>query len=89
VESTCTQHGLTLAQAEGQRQATRPGLAVRGTSSLARAYRHGDRALVGRFIVFLMGKRIVVLHASTKKAQQTPDNDLKMARKRLKEVMHG
>jgi len=37
----------------------------------------------------LIGKRIVVLHAFIKKSQQTPDNELKMARKRLKEVMHG
>lgn len=36
-----------------------------------------------------MGKRIVVLHAFIKKSQQTPDNELKMARKRLKEMMHG
>ena len=36
-----------------------------------------------------MGKRVVVLHAFIKKSRQTPDNELKMARKRLKEVMHG
>ncbi|MDP2369716.1 type II toxin-antitoxin system RelE/ParE family toxin [Rhodoferax sp.] len=41
------------------------------------------------FYCFLQGKRVVVLHAFIKKSQQTPDNDLKMARKRLKEVMHG
>jgi phage-related protein len=35
------------------------------------------------------GKRVVVLHAFIKKSQQTPDNELKMARKRLKELMHG
>ena len=38
---------------------------------------------------FLLGKRIVVLHAFIKKSQQTPYNELKMARKRLKEVMYG
>jgi phage-related protein len=37
----------------------------------------------------LLGKRVVVLHAFIKKSQQTPDNELKMARKRLKELMHG
>jgi len=41
------------------------------------------------FYSFVMGKRIVVLHAFIKESQQTPDNVLKMARKRLKEVMHG
>jgi phage-related protein len=30
-----------------------------------------------------------VLHAFIKKTQQTPDRELKMARKRLKEVQHG
>jgi len=41
------------------------------------------------FYCFLMGKRVVVLHAFIKKSQQTPDKELSMARKRLKEVMHG
>jgi len=36
-----------------------------------------------------MGKKIVVLHAFIEKSQQTPDKELKMARKRLKEMMHG
>lgn len=48
------------------------------------------RSGIGRaFYCFLLGKRVVVLHAFLKKSQQTPDNELKMARKRLKEVMHG
>ena len=48
------------------------------------------RSGIGRaFYCFLLGKRVVVLHAFIKKTQQTPDNELKMARKRLKEVMHG
>jgi phage-related protein len=47
------------------------------------------RSGIGRaFYCFLMGKRIVDLHSFIKKWQQTPDNELKMARKRLKEVMH-
>lgn len=37
---------------------------------------------------FVMGKRVVVLHAFIKKSRQTPDNELKLARKRLKEVRH-
>lgn len=45
---------------------------------------------IGRaFYCFLVGKRIVVLHAFIKKSQQTPDSELKLARKRLKEVQRG
>jgi phage-related protein len=31
----------------------------------------------------------VVLHAFIKKTQQTPDRELKLARKRAKEIQHG
>ena len=45
---------------------------------------------IGRaFYCFLVGKRVVMLHAFIKKSQQTSDSDLKLARKRLKEVQHG
>lgn len=45
---------------------------------------------IGRaFYCFLVGKRVIVLHAFIKKPQQTPDSELKLARKRLKEVKHG
>ena len=48
------------------------------------------RSGIGRaFYCFLVGKRVVVLHAFIKKSQQTPDSELKLARKRLKEVQHG
>jgi phage-related protein len=49
------------------------------------------RAGIGRaFYCFLVGRRVVVLHAFIKKSQQTPDSDLKLARKRIKEVQqHG
>jgi phage-related protein len=48
------------------------------------------RSGIGRaFYCFLMGKRVVVLHAFIKKSHQTPDKELNLARKRLKEVMHG
>lgn len=48
------------------------------------------RTGVGRaFYCFLLGKRVVVLHAFIKKSQQTPDSELKVARKRLKEVKNG
>jgi phage-related protein len=36
-----------------------------------------------------VGKRVIILHAFIKKSQQTPDKELKLARNRLKEVLHG
>ena len=48
------------------------------------------RSGIGRaFYCFLVEKRVVVLHAFIKKTQQTPDRELKTARKRLKEVQYG
>ena len=45
---------------------------------------------IGRaFYCFLIGQRVVVLHAFIKKSQQTPERELKLARKRMKEVLHG
>jgi len=50
---------------------------------------HG-RAGIGRaFYCFMVGKHVVVLHAFIKKTQQTPDRELKLARKRLKEIQNG
>lgn len=44
---------------------------------------------IGRaFFCALVGRRIVILHGFIKKTQQTPDKELKLARKRLKEVKH-
>jgi len=48
------------------------------------------RSGIGRALYcFLAGKRVVVLHAFIKKSQQTPDHEIKLARKRLKEVKNG
>ena len=48
------------------------------------------RSGIGRaFYCFLLGKKVVVLHVFIKKSQQTPDGELKLARKRLKEVKNG
>lgn len=45
---------------------------------------------IGRaFYCFLLGKRIVVVHAFIKKTRETPDKELKLARKRVKELQHG
>lgn len=49
-----------------------------------------SRSGIGRaFYCFLVGKRVVVVHAFIKKTQETPDKDLKLARKRVKELQHG
>lgn len=50
----------------------------RGASGIGRA-----------FYCFLVERRVVVLHAFVKKSQQTPDKEVKLARKRLKEVSNG
>ena len=48
------------------------------------------RSGIGRALYcYLVGKRIVIVHAFIKKTQQTPDKELKLARKRLKELNHG
>ena len=48
------------------------------------------RSGIGRALYcFLLGRRIVVVHAFIKKTQETPDKELKLARKRAKELQHG
>jgi phage-related protein len=48
------------------------------------------RSGIGRAIYcFLVGKRVLILHAFIKKSQQTPDRELKLARKRMKEISNG
>lgn len=45
------------------------------------------RSGIGRaFYCFLVRHRVVVLHAFVKKSQQTADKEVKLARKRMKEV---
>ena len=45
------------------------------------------RSGIGRaFYCFVVERRVVVLHAFVKKTQATPDRELRLARKRLKEV---
>ena len=53
-------------------------LRPRGKSGIGRA-----------FYCYLSGKRIVIVHAFTKKTQQTPDRELALARRRAKEVQDG
>jgi phage-related protein len=45
---------------------------------------------IGRvFYCTQVGKTIVVLHSFVKKTQDTPDAEMRVARKRLKDVQHG
>ena len=45
---------------------------------------------IGRvFYCTQVGKTIVVLHSCVKKTQETPDAEMRVARKRLKDVQHG
>lgn len=45
---------------------------------------------IGRvFYCFVVGRRIVILHVFIKKTQDTPEKELRIARKRMKEVQNG
>lgn len=47
------------------------------------------RSGIGRaFYCYLLGRRVVVVHAFIKKTQQTPDRELQLARARMKEIDH-
>ena len=48
------------------------------------------RSGIGRALYcFLVGKRVVIVHAFVKKTEQTPDKELKLARRRVKELQDG
>ena len=51
------------------------GLRVQGKEGIARV-----------FYCTLTGKRIVILHGFVKKTQKTPQKELKIAQRRLKEI---
>ena len=45
---------------------------------------------IGRaFYCFLVGKKILVVHAFIKKTEATPERELKIARKRVKVLKNG
>ncbi len=50
---------------------------------------HGKTAIGRAFYCFLLGRRVVIVHAFVKKTEQTPDKELAIARKRAKEVRDG
>jgi phage-related protein len=49
----------------------------------------GEEGIGRAFFCSLVGRRIMILHGFIKKTQQTPQKELKLARKRLKEVLNG
>jgi len=45
---------------------------------------------IGRTLYcYVKGQRIMILHAFVKKTQETPEKELRLARKRMKEVLNG
>jgi phage-related protein len=52
-------------------------LRPRGREGIGRAY-----------YCFVIGQKVIILHAFVKKTQETPEHELKIARKRLKEMQN-
>lgn len=50
---------------------------------------HGREGLGRALYCYVIGQRVVVLHAFAKKTQTTPQRDLDIARRRMKEVHDG
>lgn len=50
---------------------------------------HGHEGIGRALYCYMDGKRIVILHAFVKKTQEAPEKELRLARKRLKEVKNG
>ena len=50
---------------------------------------HGREGIGRVFYCFIVGQRVVILHAFVKKTEDTPKQELRIARKRMKEVQNG
>ena len=50
---------------------------------------HGTEGIGRALYCYLDGKRIVILHAFVKKTREAPEKELRLVRKRLKEVRNG
>jgi phage-related protein len=50
---------------------------------------HGKEGIGRAMYCFLTGRKVTVVHAFIKKTQETPQRDLKLARKRVKELLNG
>lgn len=49
----------------------------------------GEEGIGRAFYCMLTGRTIVILHSFIKKTQETPEKELRIARKRQQEVHHG
>jgi phage-related protein len=69
---------------------TGPNLGLPYTKALGKSLfeiRAKGKEGIGRaFYCALIGQRIIILHGFIKKTQVTPNNELKIARKKLKEI---
>jgi len=50
---------------------------------------HGEEGIGRALYCFLAGRKVTVVHAFIKKTQETPQRELKIARKRVKELQNG
>lgn len=50
---------------------------------------HGPEGIGRVLYCAQVGHRIVILHSFVKKTQETPDSELRIARKRLKDIRNG
>lgn len=49
----------------------------------------GQEGIARVFFCALIGRRVMMLHAFVKKTQKTPQREIEIARKRMKEIKHG
>jgi phage-related protein len=49
----------------------------------------GREGLGRALYCFIVRRRVVILHAFIKKTQDTPERELRIARKRMKEIQNG
>lgn len=49
----------------------------------------GREGIRRAFYCFVVGRRVVILHAFVKKTKDTPERELSIARKRMKEIRNG
>jgi phage-related protein len=49
----------------------------------------GSEGIGRAFYCFIVNRRIVILHAFIKKTQGTPEREIRIARRRMKEVRNG
>lgn len=49
----------------------------------------GQEGIARVFFCALVGRRVVMLHSFVKKTQKTPQREIEVARKRMKEIKHA